>query len=277
MHLILLRMSLYVILFILACNGGFAQRFSPNPLSLSLGSCSYALDGLYALGANPASLARMHGYTVQSYYRNSFFSPKLHDYALQFAAHFPKYGTTGLFVQRSGFRLFNRNKVSLAYARSFGEHFSMGMNFNYHLIQQGAGYGSLHAFSADLGIQVRFLNKFQWGFAVYNPIPMHVSTLWPEKLPFIVGTGFQYQHNSGFKICMELDKWIRAQWNFRMGIEYKFMKKYYLAVGFHTQPLAPTFGFGFEHKKWRLHWASAYNFPAGMEMALSLAYQWKRK
>ena len=253
------------------------QRVSTNPQALSLGSCSYALDDLSAIGNNPAAYPNLEGLVLQSHYRNKFFSAALNDYAVHTLYNFPKYGSVGLHFQRSGFRHFNRNELSASYARFFGSSFSIGMDFNYHFLQQASHYPTLHAFSADLGMQVRFLERFVWGFAISNPIPMRLSSLWPEKIPTIIGTGFQYRNPNGLRICMELDKWIQGKWNFRMGVSYQLQKAYSVSVGFKTSPLAPSLGFGFTHKHWHMHWAAAYNNPLGLEMALSLTYQWKRE
>lgn len=276
MHLILKRMSLLTFaLFFLHFNVK-AQRVSTNPYALSLGSCSYALDDKSSIGNNPAAYPNLKGIVLQSHYRNKFFNAALNDYAAHALYNNPRYGSVGIHFQRSGYRLFNRNQLTASYARFFGPAFSMGMNFNYHFIQQPSVYPTLHAFSADLGIQVRFLDRFVWGFTVFNPIPMRLSTLWPEKIHTILGTGLQYRNPNGFRMCMELDKWIPGKWNFRIGMEYLIMKAYSVSVGFKTSPISPSLGFGFNHKNWHLHWGAAYTNPLGLEMALSLGYQWKR-
>ncbi|HEY8367528.1 MAG TPA: hypothetical protein VIL57_10305 [Bacteroidia bacterium] len=277
MILILFRMSLLTIAFSFFQSYSKAQRVSANPYALSLGSCSYALDDLSSIGNNPAAYPNLKGIVLQSHYRNKFFSSALNDYAAHALYNAPKYGSLGLHFQRSGFRLFNRNELSASYSRFFGPAFSIGMNFNYHFIQQASHYPTLHTFSADLGLQVRFLERFVWGFVIYNPIPMRLSSLWPEKIPTIIGTGFQYRNPNGIRICMEIDKWIQGKWGFKLGASYQLLKAYSVSLGFKTNPLAPSLGFGFTHKQWHLHWGAAYNNPLGLEMALSLAYQWKRE
>ena len=252
-----------------------AQRFSANPTSLALGGSFVALEGFEGIALNPAAIAHIKGYALQSHFRNKYFSKEWNEYAIQFAAAIPNIGSIGIYHHAGAMPLFHRNKSSFSYARTIGPHFSAGMHFNYHYIFQGEGYGTLHGFSADAGIQVRFLKNFIWGFSVHNPIRMRLSKIWPERIPFLISTGFSYTSKKGIFISSEIEKDIDALWVFRLGIEYKFLENYALRIGFHTSPNAPSFGFGFERNKWKLNWASSYNIPAGMEMALSIAYQWK--
>lgn len=275
MSLILFRMS-WLIAFYFHLSFLNAQRFSQTPSALALGGSAYAYDGIHAIGTNPAAIASLKGWNLQSHYRNKFIAKEWNDYAIHFAHVLPKYGAFALHWNASGFALFHQNKWGFNYARNFGPYLRMGMNLNYHAIFQSQPYPTLHAFSSDFGIQVIFLKNFIWGFAVYNPIRMKLSNLWPEKIPMLIGTGFQYKHPKGLRLIAELEKNIDAKWMVRFGMEYEFYKNFYASIGFHTSPLAPSLGFGFQKKGVHLYWASAYNHPAGMEMAFSLAYLWKQ-
>jgi len=254
-----------------------AQYFPLAARAEAMGGAALCLYDVYAVFNNQASLAGLQKPQVATVYENRFVAKELNAFSLAGVLPLQKYGTFGLALQRSGFQLFNRNRIGIAYARKLGPKICVGMQFSYNLVHIAQGYGSAHVFSADAGMQVKIRPELVWALHISNPVRQTLAAYMKEKLPLLLRTGFMYVWSERLHCTLELEKDLALPFNVRFGTEYLWKQKIAFRCGFYTLPLSPALGFGYLHKALQIDMAASYKRYPGLSMQASLSWTFNRK
>lgn len=249
-----------------------AQYTSASARAGAMGDASVCFTGIYSALSNQAGMASLEKPAFCATYENRFITRELNTCMAALGIPVRSYGVFGLVLFRSGFHLFSRNRISLSYARNFGRRFSAGMQFNYHLLYIGQGYGMAHIFSADAGIRIELGRQLTWALHVSNPVRQKLADFQKEKLPLVLKTGFMYTWNKALIAAAELAKDLDMPFDVRLGMEYLWKEQLALRAGFRTLPLSPSLGIGYRFRGISADMAWSYRPFAGFSPQVSFLW-----
>lgn len=248
------------------------ENFTAGARAASLGDASITLSDVFSTTTNQAGLAFMNEVAFGIYTDRKFISAKTNNFNAAIAVPFsPKIGTLGLSMNYYGYSLYNETKIGLAYARKFGEKFSMGIQFDYirFFIFEN---GQKNIFTLEAGFQYRPWKVLTFGAHIYNPIPYKMDKIFNERLPTTVKLGIGYEPSPKVLLAIEYQQNIYNKPQFKGGVEYRPIKYLNLRVGVQTTPFSVAFGLGTAVKGFRLDAGSSYHPILGFTPQLSLMY-----
>jgi hypothetical protein len=250
-----------------------AQNSPVGARSAALGNASVPLSDIWASYNNQAGLAWLKQIEAGAYYENRFLLPELSSQGLAVAVPVKKIGCLGFNFTRFGYTQYNENKFGLAYARNFGPLFSAGIQLNMHWIHIGEGYGDLVTASGELSFQVKPLPRWVIAAHVFNPTRTPLAEYNREKIPTIFRLGTSYAFHEKVLATTELQADLDFHPIFRAGVEYHAIEQLYIRIGFCSNPVSPTFGFGLQINGFKLDAAAAWQPILGFSPQASLSYK----
>lgn len=248
------------------------QNFPVGARSAALGNASVPLSDVWASYNNQAGLAWLKHIEAGAYYENRFLLLELSSQGLAVVVPLKKVGCFGLNFTRFGYIQYNENKFGLAYARSFGPIFSAGIQFNLHWIHIGMGYGDLVTASGELSFQVKPMPQWVVAAHVFNPNRTPLAEYNRERIPTIFRLGTSYAFHEKVLASTEIQADLDFSPILRVGVEYHAIEQLFLRIGFSSNPISPSFGFGLNLKKFKLDAAAAWQPALGFSPQVSLSY-----
>ncbi len=244
----------------------------------ALGNAAVTYKDIWASFHNQAGLAFLKVPTVGISHERKFALSELSTNSAAFALPTKESGTFALSVSYFGYKLYNEQKIGLAYAKSFGDKVSAGIQFDYLGTSIAEGYGSKSAFTVEAGIQAMLLKNLWLGAHIYNPTKAKLAD-YPdpsgEKIPSLISLGLNYSFSDKVNIGLETEKDMDADATIKAGIEYHPVKQFFLRGGISTDPLLSSFGFGLELQNFVIDVAASYHQDLGFSPNISLAYSFK--
>lgn len=239
--------------------------------SLGMGGISVTQKGLWSVYNNQAGLASVRTTTVGVHFANRYLLGGLSDQVIGLAVPV-KFGTLGASFYHFGNANYNELKAGLAYARSFGEHFSFGLQLDYWRFSLAEDYGNKTAVTFEAGIQAMLTDDLCLGAQVYNPIRAKISEYADERIPLEYRLGLSYAISSNFTAAAEVSKEEYFGARAHAGIEYLFGKGLYARAGFISNPSEYTFGFGLKLSKLQIDFATGIHSTLGYSPSVSMFY-----
>ncbi|MBI9036916.1 MAG: hypothetical protein JEY97_02175 [Bacteroidales bacterium] len=242
--------------------------------SAGIGNASVALYDFWAIQNNQAGLSQINNISAGFYFENRFL---IKDLGICFGAFVlpTKSGVFGLSVKYFGNKLYNETKAGLAYSRSFGEHFSAGIQLDYFSTNIGENYGSKNLISFEAGIITKINEQLNIAAHVFNPIRIMFNDYNNERIPTILKFGLSYKFSDKLQTMLETEKDIDKKAIFKAGIEYRIIEKIYVRGGITSDPTLYTFGFGINFKKLKIDFASSMHQTLGYSPQISIVYTFK--
>lgn len=252
-----------------------AQPYSSvGTRSLGMAGTSACLSGVESVQGNQAGLASLQSKQASISYLNRFCTKELSTKSCAFALP-TSHGTLGLGISWFGFKLFSQQKFNLAYAKSFGENFSMGISLDY-LATVIPEYENQNSFLAEFGISAKPFPKIILGAHLFNPTGSRLAKYGREKIPTLIQMGVAYIYSEKILLLAEVEKDIEKKTGIKTGIEYSPIKELYLRIGYSTQPSAISFGVGLLLKEFNIAIASSYHPLLGISSQLGLTYSFDK-
>lgn len=253
--------------------------------SAALANSSSTLNDFWSVHNNQAGMAGFNHIAVGFYYENRFMVKELGLRAGAFVLP-TKSGVFGLNYNYFGYSKYNEQKVGLAYARSFGEVFSMGLQLDYLSTRIAEEYGNNNTFTFELGIRTKLSESFVLAAHVYNPIGVKIENEYDERIPTIIKLGLAYQLSDRLLIALETEKNLEYKPLIRGGIEYKIVEQAIVRIGYSTLPSIAgaqsfsisslyAFGFGLNLKKLQIDFSSTIHQTLGWSPQISISYKFK--
>ncbi len=239
-----------------------------------MGNAAVPLYGFWAISHNQAGLARLETMSAGVYFENRFLAREL-NFGAGALAYPSTYGVLGFNFTHFGFDLYNETKVSLSYARSFGERFSSGLQLNYHNTYIADDYGNTASFTFELGFIFEILPGLHIGAHIFNPTRTPIGDFADERIPTIFRTGFSYEFSDRVILVAETEKSINHNPAFRAGVEYQITESLFLRGGIGTQPTTNAFGFGMKMGNLTIDMAMSFHHILGYSPQLSLMYKFR--
>ncbi|NJK86280.1 MAG: hypothetical protein HC906_10230 [Bacteroidales bacterium] len=183
------------------------------------------------------------------HYENKHF---ISDYAFQsLAAAFPtKSGTIGAGFGFYGNANYNESKISLAFAKPFGDKLSAGIQFDYLAIGQMEEYGNAATLVVEGGVLYKPIESISFGFHIYNPTQSAFRPSINERTPLIFEAGAGFDIGNKLLIVTEVEKNMDYIFVYKTGAEYKLIESVHLRAAVSTFKYSTySFGLGFSQKK----------------------------
>lgn len=260
----------------------FSGRLSASDTHIPSGSRSAAIGGssltyadLWSAFNNQAGLSKINGIAVGVTNEFRFMIPELNIRGLAVAMATKKQGVFALSLSYFGFSLYNEKKIGLAYARSFGDKFSAGLQFNYLGVHVDEGGKDKAAFTVEAGIRATLIKNLVIAAHVSNPTRAKLAEYNDERFPTVLKIGLGYTLSDKVIFSMESEKNLVEKNIIRAGVEYHIAKPLYIRTGVSTGPGLYSFGFGLVLNNFSIDASSTYHEVLGFSPQLSLAYIFK--
>lgn len=260
---------LLVFLFLLPAFGAFAQIEGGAPQGFA--SADLGGSSVWSSYHNQAGLAGLEGISAGLYYNNAFLIPELGTGGVAVAAPVGKQ-VLALSVRSFGYSLYNEGKYSLAYARTLGEKFRAGVQFNFQTVRIGEGYGNRNVFTVEGGVQFDASEHVMLSAHVYNPNQSKVQDFEDERLPALLRAGVRYTFND--RLFAEADVWkqMNKDPQLRVGLEYWVHQIIALRAGISTSEFQSHFGIGVKAGLFQVDISSAYHGVLGFTPQIALSF-----
>jgi len=240
-----------------------------------MGNAHLTLVDLWNVRGNQAGLAALEHPTAGAYYQQHWLSGDLAMQGLAFALPVGK----GCFaVNGSAFGkadLFSEQQFGLAYAMKLSDNFRVGVQLDYLNIRFGENYGSTNAVTAQAGLQAKLSDQLWIGAHLYNPTQAKIGGPYEEKTPAVFGAGIGYTFNDQVLLCVQADKDIDRDAQYRVGIEYRPVKALFVRTGVSTGPVQAHFGAGVRMGTVEIDLAVAARSQLGITPMFNLNYRFE--
>ena len=263
--------------FTLLASVSFSQALR-QPLAaryIGLGAYSKNHVDAFSFTANQAALAQIKNTAVGVYGEKRFLLSSTNMYSAVAVLSTGK-GNFGFQADYFGYKSYNESQVGLAYARSLGSKLDIGVKFNYYGFRIPA-YGNASAVNFELGAIAHLSEKLHVGIHAYNPVGGKLSKTDDEKLSSVYKFGIGYEASEKFLVSTEIIKEEDQPVNVDVGVQYNFMKQFFLRAGTSTETSNSYVGAGISWKSFRLDITGGYHPQLGFTPGLLLIINFNKK
>lgn len=244
----------------------------------AMGNASVTFSNLFSSFNNQAGLGYLKQVEFGFSYRNNFLLKQTGLKSAALAIPLNKIGVVAISVNSFGYNNYGEHKFGLAYAKQFGDVFSMGLQIDYLQTQFNDNYGSRGVLLGEFGVQGKLTDNLMVGAHVYNPTRTFINKESDDRVPTIIKAGLGYTFSEKLITSIELEKDLDIEKpNFKAGIEYKPNAIVALRVGVNSLHAKFSFGAGFYWKDLVIDVASEYHQTMGFVPQVSLIYGLKSK
>ncbi|MDG2080269.1 MAG: hypothetical protein P8J47_00620 [Bacteroidales bacterium] len=253
-------------------NGFLYSQETIGSRSAAMGRSSVAISDFWSITNNQSGIANFNKPAVGIYYEPRFLISEISIKSM--AGFIPiKHFVVGASYEHFGYEIYNRQKIGLAIARCFGEHFSFGLQLDYITTNIGNNYGSNNSITFEAGVQSAISKTIKIGAWVYNPINMFLSKQNKERLITIIRLGMSWQLSNDLLSVLEIEK--NTHFNhiiIKTGIEYNIREHYFFRMGFSTHKEIFSFGIGITFAKFSFSMSSVMHESMGFYPQTSLVF-----
>lgn len=239
-----------------------------GPRSLGAGQISSLwLDG-WAAANNPGALGWLNRSSMATGYENRYGSSAFSQ--LGFCAAIPssKWGTLGLAANRFGSEIFNQTRASAAWGKAFGIA-SIGVQGQFYQVS-ASELPSRSYFLLNFGGVARLTPTIRFAASISNLTQTKASDYVTETLPTIVRAGIGYQPVKTVLLMVEVQKDLDQKTLVKGGLEYEFVKNFWLRTGFTTLQQVASGGFSFRWRDLKLDYGVANHPQMGWSHCIGL-------
>jgi hypothetical protein len=275
MQFLIVFMKPFILTIFLFCTINIsAQSYltSGGAKASSMSDAAVTISDVFAAFNNQACLSLLEKPETGLAIQNRFGMKELNTLSAAFAL--PLSANKGVFalsVNRYGYKLFNQNKIGLAYAKRLSPVFSAGIQADYLNTHIDEGYGNKSSFTIEGGVLAEF-NKLKAGIHIFNPLHVKFTDYDDERIPVIIKAGISYSFSEKVLAAVEIFKSINRKETYKIALEYHPFKALYIRGGVSTEPVQLTFGFGLKFSQFYADFTSGYFEPLGYSPGLALRY-----
>ena len=272
-----MRKLYFASIFILVTCFSFGQAVRQLIAARYIGLGAYSINHVdaFSFTSNQAALAQIKSTAVGVYGEKRFLLSSTNLYSA--VAVLPtKQGNFGLQADYFGYRNYNESQIGIAYARSLGSKLDIGIKFNYYGFRIPA-YGNASAINFELGAIAHLSEKLHAGIHAYNPVGGKLSKTANEKLSSVYKFGIGYEASEKFLVSTEIIKQEDQPVNVDVGVQYNFMKQFFVRAGTSTGTTNSYIGAGISWKNFRLDLTGSYHPQLGFTPGLLLIVNFNKK
>jgi len=264
--------------FIISANQSFASHDNDptGGRSSAMGNTSLGFADIWSAHNNQAAMAFIGKPAAGFYYGNKFLIKELNRQAG--AVVYPtRSGVFGLSLSYYGNRLYCEGKTGLAYAKSFGQRFSAGIQLDYLFTRVAENYGTRHTFTFEIGLLGKITKNLTLAAHVFNPVNAKLSAYNNERIPAIIRLGILYRFSDDLLVTLEASEKISDKPEAHAGMEYRLLKKAFFRLGLSVSDhIQYSFGFGLDVKNVSIDIAAVYHPVLGISPEASLGFIFNR-
>ncbi|MDB5263546.1 MAG: hypothetical protein JWQ14_2829 [Adhaeribacter sp.] len=254
----------------------YISRADDNPPAVGARAAGMAgvavtLADVWAVSNNIAGITALKKPVAGVYAENRFNLKELSTVTLQGVYPLTKGGAAGIELARFGDKLFNEQKLGLAYAHQIGP-VSLGLKatlLQIHLEESG----SRRAVALSFGGQSEIIPKLTFGAHIFNFNQAKLARFQNERFPTVMQAGLAYKPGTKLLLSVETEKDLEQSADFKSGLEYKPIAQLALRTGFSTARKAATAGIGFTSNNIAIDYALGSHSVLGISNFLSVSYQ----
>lgn len=239
--------------------------------SAAMGHASVTIADVWSGFNNQAGLARVESPIAGIYFENRFSLKELAYSAASFTLPV-KNGAVGLNVSHFGFSLWNESKAGIAYGRSFGKRFAVGVQLDYVSIHQCDYYGNTGFITFEVGLLTEISPKITLGAHLYNPFNATISKYSGERSSSCLNVGISWDINKSFMVTAEAEKHLNRKPSFNTGVECRVIHGVYIRSGISTSGCLFSFGAGVELKRFVLDFSTSQHNVLGFSPQAAISY-----
>lgn len=229
----------------------------------------------FSFTSNQAALAQVKNTAVGVYSEKRFLLSSTNLYSAVAVLSTAK-GNFGLQADYFGYSNYNESQIGIAYARSLGSKLDVGIKFNYYGFRIPA-YGNASAINFEAGAIAHLSEKLHVGIHTYNPVGGKLSKTDNEKLSSIYKFGIGYEASEKFLVSTEIIKEEDQPVNVDVGLQYTFLKQFFVKAGTSTETTNSYVGAGISWKNLRLDITGGYHPQLGFTPGLLLLINFNKK
>ena len=185
-----------------------------------------------------------------------------------------KMGNFGVNLKYTGFKNFKENQLGLAFARSLGPIVDIGVQFNYYSYQVPS-YSKSNTINFEVGAMVHLTGQLNAGIHVYNPVGGNFGKT-GEKLAAAYKVGLGYDASEIFFVSTEIVKEAGYPVNVNAGIQYQFVKQFFVRAGISTSTSSAYGVVGVGWNNLRLDISGSYHPQLGWSPGLLLIINFEK-
>ena len=244
-----------------------------------MGDVSVAVVDFWAMQNNQAMMPFYGKMAVGVYYDNRYLLKETSTAVMGFV--FPatkKNDFFSLSINHYGGGNFGNLQAGFAYAKSFADVFSFGLQFDYLYNYFGdAMYGYRSGFTFEIGMYGQITPNFSIGFHLYNPARLKMITYneVKEYIPTVLRLGMAYNFKKKCIVGFDIEKNLETKMQYLAGIEYTFSDYFLLRGGVRLPDFSFSLGMGTQLKNMLIDIAVSYHTHLGMSPQITVLYEIK--
>jgi hypothetical protein len=242
---------------------------------IGLGAYSKSHADVFSFTSNQAELAQMKVPAFGVYSERRFLLAETQLFSA--VAVLPtKKGNFGFQADYFGYKNFNESQLGIAYARSAGKNFDLGIKFNYYSFRI-PGYQNAAAVNFEIGAIAHLTEKLHTGIHFYNPVGGTISKTEHDKLSAIYKFGIGYEASENFLASAEIIKVENMPVNVTAGVQYNFEKQFFARAGIASENGSPYAGAGVFWNNFRLDVCASFHPQLGISPGVMLIINVNKK
>lgn len=249
-----------------AGNDGLAS----GPRSLGAGQISSLWTDAWSACNNPGALGWLTRSSLVSGYENRYGTSAFSQ--LGFAAALPsaRFGTFGIAANRFGSDVFNQTRASASWGKAFGIA-SIGVQGQFYQVS-ASELPSRSYFLLSFGGMARLTPSLRFAASISNLTQTKASDYVNETLPTIVRAGLGYQPIKPVLLMVEVQKDLDQKTLVKGGLEYEFVRNFWLRTGFTTLQQVASGGFSFRWRELKFDYGVANHPQMGWSHAIGIEF-----
>jgi hypothetical protein len=267
---------LFFLQFITLCNIAIAghENYPIGGRQAGMGFTGVAFADAWSATHNQAGLALLDKPTLGIFYENRFVMKELGLKAGVFALP-TKSGTFAINLMQFGYSKYNESKIGIAYAKSLGKRFSLGIQIDYLNTFFSEEYGNKGTAIAELGFLAQPIDNLFIGAHIYNISRSKIAAYNNERVPTLLTVGMAYKFSEKVLCSVEAEKDFDYKAIFKVGMEYQFIENVFVRAGVTSNPNQMCIGIGYILKRFKADVSFSTHQVLGVSPHVGFTYTFK--
>ncbi|MDR1584284.1 MAG: hypothetical protein LBS55_13710 [Prevotellaceae bacterium] len=255
----------------LYADGGL-YLFPKGAKSMGMGKSGLLTVDVWSVYNNQAALAYIENISAGLHYENRFAVKQFGTSAGTFILP-ALTGTVGFDIAHMNVEDYGETRIGVGYAKKLMKKLSLGVHFNYHLLNFMSGYPDFYAFTGEIGLIAEPLDNLFIGVHVFNPTFAKLNSKDEDAIPVMLEIGAGYKMGKKLMLTVEIEKDRYDDISPRFGMDYSMFKSMSFRSGISCNPIEVCFGVGWvAMKKLGLDFAFYHHETLGYSPQISLSY-----
>lgn len=181
----------------------------------------------------------------------------------------------GVDISSFGYDAYRENRVRASVGKQLNRKWTLGISLQYAWLQTELADRSVSFLSADAGVSCRLVENLLIGMLIKDAPSFRIGdneVEYKDFNQFSVQIGFQWQVINSMLIVAALGGSNEQKIRGNAGMEYTVWQQFHLRAGLQTAPLLPSFGIGYDFRRFTLDIAGVYHSTLGIQTGIGLTF-----